>query len=124
MARFRRADRPYTYSLKPGEGNRGMFRANSFGIKSQGQVTPQARQDFRMSRLEENRYSANIRIMKPMATQDVGQSEVRRYGIGQYRYMPKSFQSKRAAQSAKNADLAVFKEQYGKGSNRFRRGNK
>jgi hypothetical protein len=114
MARFRKADRPYTYSLKPGEGNRGMFRANSFGIKSQGQVTPQARQDFRMSRLEENRYGANIRIMKPMATQDVGQ----------YRYMPKSFQSKRAAQSAKNADLAVFKEQYGKGSNRFRRGNK
>jgi len=116
MARFRKADRPYTYSLTPGEGKRGMFRPQSGGIKSQGQVTPQARQDFRMSVLEENRPfrpGVKPRIMKPLGTMDVSQ----------YKYMPKKFQSPRAAQTAKNAELAIAKQQYGV-VNRFRRGNK
>ena len=115
MARFRKADRPYTYSLKPGEGNRGMFRGQSTN-RLQGQVSQPTRQSYRMSRLEENRpFASGVkpRIMKPMGTLDVST----------YSYMPKSFQSKRAAQSAKNADLAVFKQQYNK-VNRFRRGDK
>jgi hypothetical protein len=117
MARFRKAGAPYTYSLKPGEGNRGMHRAQSRRLKPQGQETQPIRQARRMSQLEENRpffSGVKPRIMKPMGTLDVSQ----------YTYMPKSFQSQKAFQSAKNADLAVFKQQYGKGSNRFRRGNK
>jgi hypothetical protein len=114
MARFRKADRPYTYSLTPGDNTRGNFRPKSGGIKSQGQVTPQARQDFRMGRLEESRYAVSPRIMKPMGTLNTQEGW----------YMSKKFQSKPAAQSAKNADLAIFKQQYGQGSNRFRRGNK
>lgn len=127
MARFRKADRPYTYSLSTNQ-NRGIFR-QQMQMDKPGQMTQPVRQARQMGQLEERRPSyfmrnkeqfptsggVPIRVMKPMGTVDTS----RQVGFS----TAKTFQSKKEALSARNQDLAITKKQYGM-TNRFRRGGK